>query len=57
MAAGNAHTLQHELHQAHALSEQRSREVGQLREVSVQADEALQQCLAQLQVHSTREHA
>jgi len=57
VAAGSVHTLQHELHQAHVLSEHRSREVAQLREVSAQADHALQQCLAQLQVYSTREHA
>ena len=48
--AGRAHALQHELQQARAVSEERSRDVAQLREVSVQADQALQQCMAQLQV-------
>ena len=50
--AGRAHTLQHELQQACQLAEERSRELTQLQEVSVQADAALQQCLAQLQVHT-----
>ena len=49
--AGRAHALQHELQQACQLAEERSRELTQLQEVSVQADAALQQCLAQLQVH------
>ena len=50
--AGRAHALQHELQQACHLAEERSRELTQLQEVSVQADAALQQCLAQLQVHT-----
>lgn len=49
--AGRAHALHHELQQACQLAEERSRELTQLQEVSVQADAALQQCLAQLQVH------
>ena len=49
--AGRAHVLRHELQQACQLAEERSRELTQLQEVSVQADAALQQCLAQLQVH------
>ena len=48
--AARAHALQHELQEARAVAEERSREVAQLREVSVQADRALQQCVAQLQV-------
>ena len=50
--AGRAHALQHELQQARGLAEERSRELTQLQEVSVQADAALQQCLAQLQVQT-----
>ena len=53
-AAGRAHALQHELQEARAAGEERSREVAQLREVSVQADQALQQCMAQLQVQTRR---
>ena len=49
-AEGRAHALQHDLAGACAAGEERSREVAQLREVSLQADQALQQCLAQLQV-------
>ncbi|CAL5228386.1 g11509 [Coccomyxa viridis] len=48
-ATGRAHALQHELQGTRDTSEGRSREVAQLREVSVQADQALQQCMAQLQ--------
>ena len=50
--AGRAHALHHELQQACQLAEERSRELTQLQEVSVQADAALQQCLAQLQVYT-----
>lgn len=53
-AAARAHALQHELQEARAEAEERSREVAQLREVSIQADQALQQCMAQLQVPAQR---
>ena len=49
-AEGRAHALQHDLAGARAAAGERAQEVAQLREVSLQADQALQQCLAQLQV-------
>ena len=42
----------HELQQARELAEERLHELTQLQEVSVQADAALQQCLAQLRVRT-----
>lgn len=49
-ASGRSHALQHDLHQERAAGEERTRELAQLQEVSLQADAGLQQCLSQLQV-------